>query len=96
MQRIYLDHLSTTPLRPEVFHSMEPFFKDSYGNPASLHQEGLKAAQALAEAREKVSEFISAESPEEILFTSDGSESANLAIKGAALAQHRGGRHRYR
>jgi cysteine desulfurase len=94
MPNIYLDHQSATPLRPEVFQAMEPFLVgDGFGNPSSLHQHGLKVRDALARAREQVAAFLHAESPEEILFTSDGTESANLAIKGVAWASQKRGRH---
>ena len=94
MPNIYLDHQSATPLLPEVFQAMQPFLEgDSFGNPSSLHQHGLKVRDAIAQAREQVAAFIHAESPEEIIFTSDGTESANLAIKGVAWASQRRGRH---
>ena len=94
MPHIYLDHQSATPMRPEVVQAMEPFLSgDGFGNPSSLHQHGLKVRDALARAREQVAAFLHAESPEEILFTSDGTESANLAVKGVAWASQRRGRH---
>jgi cysteine desulfurase len=91
---IYLDHQSATPLRPEVFAAMRPFLDGpTYGNPSSLHEQGLRARDALAQAREQVAKFVGAESPEEILFTSDGTESINLAIKGVAWGSRRPGGH---
>ena len=90
---IYLDHQATTPLAPEVFEAMRPFFAEQFGNASSLHQHGLAARDALAAARERVAQFIHAESAEDILFTSDGTESVNLAIKGAAWANQRRGNH---
>ena len=94
MPNIYLDHQAATPLRPEVFQAMEPFLVgDGFGNPSSLHQHGLRVRDALARAREQVATFLNAESPEEILFTSDGTESANLATKGVAWASQKRGRH---
>ncbi|MHB1308361.1 MAG: cysteine desulfurase family protein [Limisphaerales bacterium] len=93
MRRINFDHLSTTPCRPEVFESMKPFFVDGFGNPSSLHQEGLRAREALTRARRQIAAMIHAESPDEIVFTSGGTEAANLAVKGVAWANQRRGRH---
>ena len=93
MRQVYLDHQAATPLLPEVLDAMRPFLAESYGNAGSLHQHGLRARDALARAREQVAALIHAESPEDILFTSDGTESANLAIKGSAWANPRRGRH---
>jgi cysteine desulfurase len=90
---VYLDHQSTTPVLPEVFEAMRPFFTEAFGTPSSLHQHGLRARDALVKAREQVAKFINAESPDDIIFTSDGTESANLAIKGVAQANHRRGNH---
>lgn len=92
MKRIYLDHIACTPLRPEVFEAMLPYFQDQFGNAQSLHQEGQMAAQAIEEAREKVAALIGAQ-PAEIYFTSSGSEANNFAIKGMALARKDKGRH---
>ena len=80
-------------MAPEVFEAMCPFFSEQFGNASSLHQHGLAARDALGGAREQVAKFIHAESAEDILFTSDGTESANLAIKGAAWANQRRGNH---
>lgn len=91
--RIYLDHLTTTPLHPEVWSAMLPFLQESFGSPASYHRGGLQARDALACARSQVAELIHAESPDAILFTSGASEAANLAIKGLAWAGHRRGNH---
>ncbi|MBM3879085.1 MAG: cysteine desulfurase [Verrucomicrobia bacterium] len=93
MRRINLDHLATTPVLPEVWAAMQPFFSEAYGNPSSLHQEGLRAKDALAKARQQIATFIHAASPAEIFFTSGGTEAANLAIKGVAYASQRRGRH---
>jgi cysteine desulfurase len=89
MRQVYLDHQSATPVLPEVLEAMRPFFAEAYGNPSSLHRHGLLARDALDRARSQIAAFINAESPEEIIFTSDGTESANLAIKGAAAACQR-------
>ncbi|HEY3863030.1 MAG TPA: cysteine desulfurase family protein [Verrucomicrobiae bacterium] len=93
MRHVYLDHQSATPLLPEALEAMQPFLAGAFGNPSSPHQHGLRARDALEAARARVARFINAESPEEIIFTSDGTESANLAVKGGCLAQQRRGRH---
>ena len=93
MRRVYLDHLSATPLLPEAFEAMRPYFAETFGNPSSLHQDGLRARDALARARQQVAALINAESPDEIFFTSCGTEAANLAIKGVAYANQRRGNH---
>ena len=93
MRHVFLDHQSATPVLPEVFEAMKPYFTEAFGNPSSLHQHGLRARDALARAREQIATLIHAGSPEEVFFTSDGTESANLAIKGVAYANHRKGSH---
>src|SRR5215203_5023747 len=93
MAIVYLDHQAATPVLPEVFDAMKPYFTEAFGSASSLHQHGLRARDALAKAREQITGFINAESPEEIIFTSDGTESANLAIKGVAYANQRKGSH---
>lgn len=79
MDRVYLDHSATTPLRPEVREAMLPFLGAQFGNPGSLHWFGRQACHALEDAREMVAAFIGAES-REIIFTSGGTEANNLAI----------------
>ena len=93
MRQVYLDHQSATPVLPEVLEAMKPFFSGAFGNPSSLHRHGLLARDAVDRARAQVAAFINAEAPEEIIFTSDGTESSNLAIKGAAAAYQRDGNH---
>ena len=93
MPSVYLDHQAATPLLPEAFEAMRPYFTAQFGNASSLHSHGLGARDALAKAREQMAAFIGAESAEDILFTSDGTESANLAIKGAAYANQKRGNH---
>lgn len=83
---IYLDHAATTPLDAEVLAAMMPYFSQQAGNPSSIHRPGRAARQALDEARELVGSVLGA-SHEEIIFTSGGSESDNLAIMGVALAR---------
>jgi cysteine desulfurase len=93
MRQIYFDHQSATPVLPEVIEAMRPFFAASFGNPASRHRHGLLAREALEKARAQVGAFLRAESPEEIIFTGDATEAANLAVKGTALARRRHGGH---
>ena len=82
---IYLDHAATTPLRREALDAMLPLLTEEYGNPSSVHEPGRRARAALDEAREQVARALSAES-REIIFTSGGTESINLALKGIAWA----------
>jgi len=83
LKRIYLDHAATTPVDREVLLEMLPYFTRFYGNASSLHTDGSLAHEALEKARERVSEIINAQ-PSEIIFTSGGTESDNMAIKGIA------------
>ncbi len=92
MKRIYLDHAATTPTDPEVVAAMQPYFVEIFGNPSSLHSFGQEARRAVEEARDKVASFIGA-MPEEIVFTSGGTESDNYALKGAAAALRDRGDH---
>jgi cysteine desulfurase len=87
---IYLDHAATTPVRPEVFAAMEPFYGPKFGNPSSVHRFGRVARVALDEARERLAATIGAE-PDEVVFTSGGTESDNLAFLGSwRLMRERG------
>ena len=88
---IYLDHAATTPVRREVREAMEPFFGPRFGNPSSIHRWGREARVALDEARERVAGCLGAH-PDEICFTSGGTESDNLAVLGAWRARHAAGR----
>jgi cysteine desulfurase len=90
-QPVYLDHAATTPVRPEVREAMEPFFGPRFGNPSSMHRWGRDARVALDEARERVAQCLGAH-PDEICFTSGGTESDNLAILGAWRARRDGQR----
>ena len=92
MRKVYLDNAATTPMLPEVLEAMLPYLKDAYGNPQSLHRWGDEAREAVEDARGKVAALIGAQ-PEEIIFTSSGTESNNFAIKGLAAAQQSKGRH---
>ena len=82
MNPIYLDHSATTPVRSEVLEAMHPYFMEIYGNASSFHTFGQKAKKALEDSREKVAEVLGA-LPEEIVFTSGGTEATNMAVKGA-------------
>lgn len=79
---IYLDNNATTQVAPEVFEAMEPYLKDSYGNPSSAHALGQQMRKAVEKAREQVAELLGANDSREIVFTSCGSESDNWAIGG--------------
>jgi cysteine desulfurase len=92
MKRIYMDHAATTPLAPEVLEAMIPYFSKRYGNPSSLHSFGREAREAVDDARTEVAALLNAE-PSEIYFTSGGTESDNLAIKGIARKNKKKGRH---
>jgi len=92
MKRIYMDHSATTPVAPEVMQAMLPYLCDKFGNASSLHSFGQEAAVALEESREKVAKLLGA-SPEEIIFTSGGTESDNLALKGIARRNKDKGKH---
>jgi cysteine desulfurase len=92
MKRIYMDHSATTPVAPEVLEAMLPYFTDRFGNASSLHSFGLEAREALEASREKVAKLLGAD-PEEIIFTSGGTESDNLALKGAAYRNRKSGKH---
>lgn len=88
---VYVDNAATTAVSQEVLEAMLPFYKDAYGNPSSLYSLGQKAKASLEEARAKVAKCLGA-NPNEIYFTSCGSESDNWAIKGAAHAQKKKGK----
>jgi cysteine desulfurase len=92
MKKVYLDNASSTPLLPEVKEAMMPYLGEVFGNPSSLHDWGDGAREAIEEARTQVAGLIGA-SPEDIIFTSGGTESNNFAVKGIALAQQGKGKH---
>ncbi|MCE5313084.1 MAG: cysteine desulfurase [Nitrospiraceae bacterium] len=91
-RKIYLDHAATTPVNPLVAEAMLPYFTEHFGNPSSQHSFGREAKAAVDSARARVALFINAD-PEEIIFTSGGTESDNFAIKGTAFANMEKGRH---
>ncbi len=91
MQPIYLDHAATTPLDNEIFQKIAPYFTEHYGNADSPHGMGRKTMNAIDAARDTVARFINAK-PNEVYFTSGGTESDNWAIYGGALAQREKGK----
>lgn len=92
MKRIYLDYAATTPTNPEVIREMLPYFNEIFGNPSSLHYFGRQASSAVEKSRSIAAGFIGAR-PEEIIFTSGGTESDNFALKGTAWANRSKGNH---
>lgn len=93
MKIINLDHISANPLLPEVQEAMIEAIKRNYGNPSSQHKIGDQAAEALDKAREQVANLINCAVPKEVVFTSCGTESVNLAIKGVAFGNASKGKH---
>lgn len=91
-RRVYLDHAATTPLLPEVVEEMLPYLSKNFGNPSSLHDFGRDPKNAIEEARVKVARLINAE-PDEIIFTSGGTEANNFALKAMAFSHQDRGRH---
>ena len=91
-KRIYMDHSATTPMRCEVLEAMRPYFEDTFGNASSVHTFGQEARQAIETARGRMASLIGAV-PEEVFFTSGGTESDNLALVGVAQAYRKKGRH---
>ena len=92
MKKIYLDYAATAPCDPEVVRAMEPYFFDKFGNASSIHAYGQEAKAAVEDAREKLASFLGTK-PEEIVFTSGGTESDNFAIEGVAYAMQKKGNH---
>ena len=92
MKRVYLDYNATTPIDPRVFEAMIPYMKQEFGNPSSIHSYGMAGKAALDNSREQIAELLGA-GPREIVFTSCGSESNNLAIKGIAFQLREKGNH---
>lgn len=92
MKQIYLDYAATTPTDPEVIKAMQPYFFDKFGNPSSIHTFGQEAKKAIEDSRERLASFLGAK-PEEIVFTSGGTESNNFAIEGVAYALEKKGNH---
>ncbi len=91
-ERIYLDYAATTPLDPRVLEAMMPYMTEHFGNPNSIHSFGREARRAIDEAREKIAQLLNCQ-PSEIVFTSGGTESDNLALRGIAEAYRQKGNH---
>ncbi len=92
MKAIYLDNAATTPMDGRVLQAMMPYFSEGFGNPSSLHSKGFEAHEAVKNARMEIASSISAYA-EELVFTSGGTESNNLALKGYAFANRARGNH---
>ncbi|MQY80463.1 MAG: aminotransferase class V-fold PLP-dependent enzyme, partial [Bacteroidetes bacterium] len=92
MKKIYLDYNATTPLHEEVIEAMRPYLGDYFGNPSSSHWFGAQTRKAVENARKQVAALINC-NPDEIIFTSGGTESNNYAIKGLAFANKSKGNH---
>ena len=92
MEPIYLDYNATTPIDPQVANAMMPFLKYQFGNPSSSHWFGIISKKAVLKARKQVADLINCK-PEEIVFTSGGTESNNYALRGYAFANHHKGNH---
>src|SRR5213594_2800174 len=88
-RKVYLDHNASTPVHPDVVAEMMPYFHDVFGNPSSIHGFGRAARDAVDVARERIARCLAA-APDEIVFTSGGTESDNFGVKGLALARGRG------
>ena len=91
LEHIYLDNAASTPVADEVIADMLPYLKHQYGNPSSIHMFGRETARAIQLARQRVAQLLNA-SPREIIFTSGGTESDNLALKGAAIYARNSGK----
>src|SRR5215468_6595046 len=85
MRRVYLDNNATTPVLPEVFEAMRPYFGEHFGNASSIHHHGQETRAAVERARESVSALLGCR-PAEVVFTSGGTEADNLAIFGLVRA----------
>lgn len=89
---IYVDHAATTYVKPEVFDEMKPYFTEMFGNPSSIYSLGRESKKAIENARAQIAFYLGAH-PTEIYFTSSGTEADNWAIKGAAYANRKKGKH---
>ena len=92
MERIYLDYAATTPCDPEVLEAMRPYFTEKFGNPSSIHSFGQEAKKAMEDSRLILADFLGAK-PEEIVWTSGGTESNNFALFGVTSALEKKGNH---
>ncbi|MFH1710119.1 MAG: cysteine desulfurase NifS [bacterium] len=92
MKRIYMDYAATTPTHPEVAEAMKPYLSEKFGNPSSIHSFGREAKKAVDDARDSIAASIGAR-PDEIIFTSGGTEADNFALEGVAYANEKKGNH---
>jgi len=92
MKSIYLDYNATTPVDPEVVEAMKPYLEEYFGNPSSSHWYGIQTKKAIEKARKQVADLLNCQ-PDEVTFTSGGTESNNYAIKGVAFANRHKGNH---
>ncbi len=92
-RRVYMDYGAAAPVDERVLAAMAPFYSEKFGNPSSLHSAGREPRKALEEARAKVASLVNAKRKEEIIFTSGGTESNNLGIKGVAMRMKGEGKH---
>lgn len=93
MRQVYMDHYAGGPVRDEVLQEMLPYFQRHFGNPSSIHSHGEQPLQAITQARERVASLLGATTPEEVYFTSCGTEANNWAIKGTVWKNQARGRH---
>ena len=91
-KKIYMDYASSTPVDPLVLEAMLPYFSEIYGNPSNIHSFGRESREGIEKARAQIADLIGAE-PEEIIFTSGGTESDNLGIKGYLTGSGKAGTH---
>jgi cysteine desulfurase len=92
MRKCFFDHVAANPLHPEVLDAMMPYFREEFGNPLSVYDLGIRARDAIENARSEVASLINAK-PSTIVFTSSGAEANNFALRGIALAKQNQGRH---
>jgi len=92
VRKVYLDHNATTPVHPEVRKAIEPYLDDQFGNPSSIHWAGRDVRKGVEDARQEIASFFGCQ-PLEVVFTSSGTESDNLAVKGIAYRKGNTGKH---
>jgi len=92
VRKVYLDHNATTPVHPEVRKAIEPYLDDQFGNPSSIHWAGRDVRKGVEDARQEIASFFGCQ-PLEVVFTSSGTESDNLAVKGIAYRKGNAGKH---
>jgi len=92
VRKVYLDHNATTPVHPEVRMAIEPYLDDQFGNPSSIHWAGRDVRKGVEDARQEIASFFGCQ-PLEVVFTSSGTESDNLAVKGIAYRKGNAGKH---